>query len=73
MSDVEVHVELAGQNQRVGLLRRNRGRRGETVSFEFDNAWLSGRNCFSIEPALSLTPGTFHPPQDRAIQKSSTL
>ena len=67
MSDVEVHLELAGQNQRVGLLRRNRGRRGETVSFEYDNAWLSGRNCFSIEPALSLTPGTFHPPQDRGI------
>jgi serine/threonine-protein kinase HipA len=67
MSDVEVHIELAGRSQRVGLLRRNQGRRGETVSFEYDNAWLNDSNCFSIEPALSLTPGTFYPPQDRAI------
>lgn len=67
MSDVEVHIELDGSTQRVGLLRRNEGRRGETVSFEYDHAWLKDSNCFSIEPALSLTPGTFYPPQDRAI------
>jgi serine/threonine-protein kinase HipA len=67
MSDVEVHIELAGVTQRVGLLRRNRGRRGETTSFEYDDAWLKDSNCFSLEPALSLTPGTFHPSQDRAI------
>ena len=67
MSDVEVHIELAGATQRVGLLRRNRGRRGQTISFEYDDAWLKDSNCFSLEPALSLTPGTFHPPQDRSI------
>jgi serine/threonine-protein kinase HipA len=67
MSDVEVHIELAGTTQHVGLLRRNRGHRGETISFEYDDAWLKDSNCFSLEPALSLTPGTFHPAQDRAI------
>jgi serine/threonine-protein kinase HipA len=67
MSDVEVHIELAGRTQHVGLLRRNRGRRGETTSFEYDDAWLKNSNCFSLEPALSLTPGAFHPSQDRAI------
>ena len=67
MSSVEVHIELAGLTQRVGLLRRNRGRRGETISFEYDDVWLKNPNCFSLEPALSLTSGTFHPSQDRAI------
>ena len=67
MSDVEVHIQLDGVTQRVGLLRQNRGRRGETTSFEYDDAWLKNSNCFSLEPALSLTPGTFHPGQDRAI------
>lgn len=67
MSDVEVHIDLAGRNRRVGLLRRNIGRRTESVTFEYHGAWLKDPNCFSIEPALSLTPGTFPPPQDRAI------
>jgi serine/threonine-protein kinase HipA len=67
MSNVEVHIELDGLTQRVGLIRQNRGRRGETISFEYDDAWLKNSNCFSLEPALSLTPGTFHPSQDRAI------
>ena len=67
MSDVEVHIQLDRVTQRVGLLRQNRGRRGETTSFEYDDAWLKNSNCFSLEPALSLTPGTFHPGQDRAI------
>jgi HipA-like protein len=53
--------------QRVGLLRQNRGRRGESISFEYDEARLKNSNCFSLEPALSLTPDTFHPSQDRAI------
>ena len=67
MSNVEVHIELDGLTQRVGLLRQNRGRRGETISFEYDDVWLKNSNCFSLEPALSLTSGTFHPSQDRAI------
>jgi serine/threonine-protein kinase HipA len=67
MSNVEVHIELDGSTQRVGLLRQNRVRRGETISFEYDDSWLKNSDCFSLEPALSLTAGTFHPPQDRAI------
>jgi serine/threonine-protein kinase HipA len=67
MPDIEVHIELAGQNQRVGLLRRNTGRRAETVTFEYDDAWLNHPNCFSLEPSLALTPGIFPPLQNRAI------
>jgi hypothetical protein len=58
MSNVEVHIEWDGLTQRVGLLRQNRGRRGETISFEYEDAWLKNANCFSLEPALSLTSGT---------------
>jgi serine/threonine-protein kinase HipA len=67
MSNVEVHIDLNGSTQRVGLLRQNRGRGGESISFEYDDAWLKNSNRFSLESALSLTPGTFHPSQDRAI------
>lgn len=62
MTDVEVHIDLEGQIRRLGLLRRQMSRRGETVTFEYDAAWLEDANRFSIEPALTLTAGTF-PPQ----------
>jgi serine/threonine-protein kinase HipA len=62
MTDVEVHIDLEGQVRRLGLLRRQVSRRGETVTFEYDLSWLEDANRFSIEPALTLTAGTF-PPQ----------
>ncbi|AQU81396.1 MULTISPECIES: type II toxin-antitoxin system HipA family toxin [unclassified Halomonas] len=62
MTDVDVYIDLQGQICQLGLLRRQASRRGETVTFEYDAAWLEGANRFSIEPALTLTAGTF-PPQ----------
>lgn len=67
MRDVEVHIDLDGHTKRVGLLRRNTGRRTETVTFEYDTAWLNDANHFSIEPALMLTAGTFPPPRGQPI------
>jgi len=67
MPDVEVHIELAGRSQRVGLLRRNMARQTETFTFEYDSAWIKDSNSFSIEPALSLTPGSFPPPKNRTV------
>jgi serine/threonine-protein kinase HipA len=55
MTDVEVHIDLDGTTRPVGLLRRHVSRRAETVTFEYDGAWLADNNRFSIEPALSLT------------------
>ncbi len=62
MTDVEVHIDLEGQVLPLGILHRQASRRGETVTFEYDDAWLGDVNRFSIEPALTLTAGTF-PPQ----------
>lgn len=62
MTDVEVHIDLEGQVRTLGVLHRQASRRGETVTFEYDETWLGDANRFSIEPALTLTAGAF-PPQ----------
>ena len=61
MTDVEVHIDLEGQVRPLGILHRQASRRGETVTFEYDEAWLGDANRFSIEPALTLTAGAFPP------------
>jgi serine/threonine-protein kinase HipA len=62
MTDVEVHIDLEGQVRPLGVLHRQASRRGETVTFEYDETWLGDANRFSIEPALTLAAGAF-PPQ----------
>jgi serine/threonine-protein kinase HipA len=62
MTDVEVHIDLEGQVRPLGILHRQASRRGDTVTFEYDESWLGDANRFSIEPALTLTAGAF-PPQ----------
>lgn len=67
MTDVEVHIDLEGQVRPLGILHRQVSRRGETVTFEYDAAWLENANRFSIEPALTLTAGTFPPQAGQSI------
>lgn len=67
MRDVEAWIDLNGRSQPLGLLRRHASRREETVTFEYDAAWLSDANRFSVEPALALTRGTFPPLQGQSI------
>lgn len=67
MPDIEVHIDLAGQTQRVGLARRNFVRGSETITFEYADDWLVHPNRFSIEPALALTRGAFPPPPGQSI------
>ncbi|MEW8228685.1 MAG: type II toxin-antitoxin system HipA family toxin [Candidatus Thiodiazotropha endolucinida] len=67
MTDVEVHIDLEGQVRPLGILHRQASRRGETVTFEYDEAWLGDANRFSIEPALTLTAGAFPPQAGRPI------
>jgi len=62
MTDVDVYIDLEGQVRPLGVLHRQASRRGETVTFEYDETWLGNANRFSIEPALTLTAGAF-PPQ----------
>ena len=65
--DVEVHVEAGGVTRRVGLLRRHATRRGESVTFEYDDAWLGDPARFAIDPNLALGPGTYAPRPERAM------
>lgn len=67
MTDVEVHIDLEGQVRPLGILHRQASRRGETVTFEYDETWLGDANRFSIEPALTLTAGAFPPQAGQSI------
>ncbi len=67
MTDVEVHIDLEGQVRPLGILHRQASRRGATVTFEYDEAWLGDANRFSIEPALTLTAGAFAPQAGQPI------
>lgn len=62
MADFEVHIDLNGRTRQVGLARSNRVRGTETVLFDYTPAWLNDPERFSLEPALTLTRGTFAPP-----------
>jgi len=59
--EVGVHCDLQGEPRRVGTLYRQAGRGRETVSFQYHPAWLEHPARFSLEPALVLGRGTFHP------------
>eukprot|EP01039_Chlorochromonas_danica_P012409 gene12409-14184_t len=57
-----VHIDLHGRTRPIGLARSNRIRGAETILFEYDGAWLSDPDRFSLKPALALTRGAFAPP-----------
>jgi serine/threonine-protein kinase HipA len=67
MPDVEAHIELGGVTHPVGLLRRHAARGGETLTFEYEPAWLAEPAGFSLEPAIGLTRGVFTPLPGQAI------
>ena len=67
MDDIEVHVDLNGRTERVGLLRRHARRRLNAVTFEYDDAWLENDSRFALEPALQLTPGLFSPSPNQRL------
>ena len=56
--DVLVHVDLDGTPVLAGSLwmRTRRGR--ESASFEYDRAWLNHPRRFSLDPALTVGPGS---------------
>src|SRR5947208_13489763 len=59
--DVLVYVDLDdGVPHLVGRLWARVRKNREGATFEYDNAWLTHPNRFSLEPALKLGPGPFH-------------
>jgi serine/threonine-protein kinase HipA len=67
VSDIEVHIDLEGVVRRVGLIRLNKVRGTESIAFEYAAEWLADPDCFSIEPALTLTRGPFPPPAGQRL------
>lgn len=65
--EVDVYIQLAGRNVRVGRLQRQPRRGYEAVGFEYEDSWRSNPAAFSLEPALTLSPGVFSPDSGRAI------
>jgi serine/threonine-protein kinase HipA len=64
---VYVYVDLDGEPQFCGRLWVRVRKGHESASFEYDQGWLRGANRFSLEPALSLDPGSFHTGQGKAL------
>ena len=48
MTDVEIHIDLEGQIRPLGIFSSAGVTPGETVTFEYDETWLSDANRFSI-------------------------
>ncbi len=61
-NNIEVHIDFAWGQKRVGTLYRHPRSGGEALSFEYHQDWLNDKAArFSLEPALRLTPGAFAP------------
>jgi serine/threonine-protein kinase HipA len=65
--EILVYVDLNGAPLFVGRLWARVRKNKETVSFEYDKSWLEHPQRFSLEPALTLGPGAFHPPSDKVL------
>lgn len=65
--EVPVYVDLHRQPHLVGRLWMRKRRDRESATFEYDKAWLSHPERFSLEPALQLGPGPFHTPSDQTL------
>jgi serine/threonine-protein kinase HipA len=65
--EVFVYFDLQGEPVLVGRLwsRIRKGR--ESASFEYDPSWLEHPERFALEPALTLAPGPFHTPPEKAL------
>lgn len=59
--DVEVHIDLNDETQRIGTLYPPRRGPRAPVIFEYHDAWIEEPNRFLLEPALRLDRGPFAP------------
>lgn len=66
-SETQVYVDLGGTTHLVGRLWTRTKSRKETASFEYDPAWLTHSERFSLEPALALGAGAFHTRAGKAL------
>ncbi|NTW81837.1 MAG: type II toxin-antitoxin system HipA family toxin [Chlorobiaceae bacterium] len=67
MPEVEVYIDWQRSCRLIGRLYRQPGRGRETVSFEYDDAWIADADHFSIDVSLKVGRGTFVPPSGREM------
>lgn len=64
---VLVSISLGGENIPVGHCWFHARKGRESASFEYAESWLSHPQRLALEPALTLTAGSFHTQPGRAI------
>lgn len=67
MAEIEVYLDWEDRCPRVGLLRTYRRQARERVTFEYEPAWTTAKDCLAIEPSLPVGPGIFRPRPDGAM------
>jgi serine/threonine-protein kinase HipA len=60
--ETRVSIDLDNQTIQIGRLWCHSKNNRESASFEYDQNWLQHPARFALEPALQLTPGSFHTP-----------
>ena len=66
-TEVYVYVDIAGTPHLAGRLWVHVRKGRESATFEYDPGWFENVDRFSLEPALTLGPGTFHTPSGKLL------
>jgi serine/threonine-protein kinase HipA len=66
-NEIHVYIDLNGIPILVGHLWIHSKQTRQSLSFEYDRAWLKMPNRFSLDPALQLTEGAFHASVDKPL------
>ncbi len=66
-TEVYVYVDIAGTPHLAGRLWAHVRKGRESATFEYDPGWFENVDRFSLEPALTLGPGTFHTPSGKLL------
>ena len=61
------YIDLNGTPTLVGHLWIHSKQGRQSISFEYDRAWLKTPNRFSLDPALQLSEGAFHASVDKPL------
>lgn len=64
---IYAYLALAGEDVLVGRLWCHYRKGRESASFEYDESWLRHKEHFALEPALTLTAGSFHTLADQNL------
>jgi serine/threonine-protein kinase HipA len=65
--EIEVVVQIAGEDVSAGRAWRHSGRRGESATFAYDAAYLVRSDAYELDPALPLEAGQRQTPVGRRI------